>query len=121
MKLVYFVVLAFVCLLLGLEPRLQRPASAADVVSQAETALKDAARDANHPHRDSTDRAIHDIIYLVEQSWKAKEQSNDVARKDYAMQARALVVRETRKGHFDIIKTGPVLKLIEELMSGQAG
>lgn len=121
MKLVRIVVLAFVCLLLGLEPRLQRHASAVDVVTQVETALKEAARDANHPHRDSTARAIHDITYLVEQSWKAKEQSQDVARKDYATQARALLVREARMGHFDIIKTGSVLKLIEELMSDQAG
>lgn len=122
MKLVHVGVLTFLCsLLAGLEPHLERSASANDVVSQVETALRDAAKDANHRNRDSTDRAIHDITYLVEQSWKAKEKSHDVARKDYAAQARALVVREARMGHFDIIKTGAVLKLLEELLSDQAG
>lgn len=114
-----FTMLCF--LLAGLEPHLECAASANDVVTQVETALKEAAKDANHRHRDATERAIHDITYLVEQSWKAKERLQDVARKEYATQARALIVREARMGHFDIIKTGPVLKIIEELLAHQEG
>lgn len=118
-RVLRFTVLCF--LLAGLEPHLECTASANDVVTQVETALKEAAKDANHGHRDATERAIHDITYLVEQSWKAKERLQDVARKEYATQARALIVREARMGHFDIIKTGPVLKIIEELLAHQEG
>lgn len=122
MKLFHFLVLTFLCLiLLVLPPVVGLYASDADIISQVETVLKEAARDANHRHRDSTERAIHDITYLVEQSWKAKDKSQDVARKDYAKQARALVVRGARMGHFDITKTAPALKMIEELISDQAG
>ncbi|SLM46822.1 protein of unknown function [Nitrospira japonica] len=122
MTLIRNVCLVVLCVVLsGLEPHLEQSASANDVGMRVETALREAAKDVDHRHRESTDRAILDITYLIEQSWKAKEHSRDGARKDYAAQARALIVREARMGHLDIVKTGSVLKLLEELLSDQAG
>lgn len=122
MTLIRNVCLVVLCVVLsGLEPHLEQSASANDVGMRVETALREAAKDVDHRHRESTDRAILDITYLIEQSWKAKEHSRDGARKDYAAQARALIVREARMGHLDIVKTGSVLKLLEELLCDQAG
>ena len=94
-----------------------------DIISEVERVLKQAATGRQQPHidRDSTDRAIHDITYLIEQSWKAAEKSNHAARKDHAKQAEALLLRSMRIGHFDIAKVNPVLTLIQELVSDQAG
>jgi hypothetical protein len=120
MKLFRFLVLSSLCLVVPvIQPFVGLYASDTDIISQVETVLKEAARD-NQRHRDSTERAIQDITYLVEQSWKAKKQSQDLARKDYAKQARALVVREARMGHFNITKTAPALKMIEDLISDEA-
>jgi biopolymer transport protein ExbB/TolQ len=94
-----------------------------DIIGEVERVLKQAATERQQPHidRDSTDRAIHDITYLIEQSWKAAEKSNHAARKDHAKQAEALLLRSMRIGHFDIAKVNPVLTLIQELVSDQAG
>ena len=94
-----------------------------DIISEVERVLKQAASERQQPHidRDSTDRAIHDITYLIEQAWKAAEKSNHAARKDHAKQAEALLLRSMRIGHFDIAKVNPVLTLIQELVSDQAG
>lgn len=91
------------------------------IISGVERSLKEAATQQPHIDRDSTDRAILDIIYLIEQSWKAAEQSNHAARKDHAKQAHALLLRSMRMGHFDIAKTNTVLTLIQLLISEQAG
>lgn len=104
-------------LLLVLHPLLNLYASNENEMSQVETVLKQAAGGAHHRDRDSTERAIYDITFLFEQSWNAKEKSQDAARKTYAMQARALIMREARIGSFHINKTGPLLKMIEELMT----
>ena len=94
-----------------------------DIISGVERALKEAAteRQQSRIDRDSTERAIHDITYLVEQSWKAAEKSNHAARKDHAKQAETLLLRSMRIGHFDIAKVSPVLTLIRELLSDKAG
>ena len=93
-----------------------------DIISEVERVLKQAATERQQPHinRDSTDRAIHDITYLIEQSWKAAQKSNHAARKDHAKQAEALLLRSMRIGHFDLAKVNPVLTLIQELVSDQA-
>jgi hypothetical protein len=94
-----------------------------DIISGVERTLKEAATERQQPRidRDSTDRAIHDITYLIEQSWKAAEKSNHAARKDHAKQAETLLLRSMRIGHFDIAKVSPVLTLIRELLSDQTG
>lgn len=116
--------LFFICLIVTL---LQSPVAVSayreDMVSEVERVLKHAATERHQPHidRDSIDRAIQDITYLVEQSWKAAEKSNHAARKDHAKQAEALLLRSMRIGHFDIVKANPVLTLIQELRSDQVG
>src|SRR5262249_42569446 len=112
------------CLILAvLLPTVDVLANREVILSGVERALKEAATERQQPHidRDSTERAIHDITYLIEQSWKAAEQSNHAARKDHAKQAHALLLRSMRIGHFDIVKANPVLTLIQELLSEQAG
>ena len=91
------------------------------IISGVERSLKEAATQQPHIDRDSTDRAILDITYLIEQSWKAAENSNHAARRDHAKQAHALLIRSIRIGHFDLVKANPVLTLIQELLSEQAG
>jgi hypothetical protein len=116
--------LLFLCLIVAVvPPTVDVYAYPEDIISGVERALKEAATERHQSHidRDSTDRAIHDITYLIEQSWKAAEKSNHAARKDHAKQAEALLLRSMRIGHFDIPKANPVLTLIQELLSEQAG
>ena len=115
--------LSLCLILVVLPPALDVHAYREDIISGVERTLKGAAteRQQSHIDRDSTDRAIHDITYLIEQSWKAAEKSNHAARKDYAKQAEALLLRSMRIGHFDMVKANPVLTLIQELLSDQAG
>ena len=112
------------CLILAvLPPTVEVHADRENIISGVERTLKEAAteRQQQHIDRDATDRAILDITYLIEQSWKAAEKSNHAARKDHAKQAHALLLRSMRIGHFDIVKANPVLTLIQELLSEQAG
>ena len=111
------------CLILSvLPPPVGVHANREDIISGVERALKEAATERQHSHdRDATDRAIHDITYLIEQSWKAAEKSNHAERKDHAKQAPALLLRSMRMGHFDIAKANPVLTLIQELLSEPGG
>lgn len=112
------------CLILAvLLPTVDVHANREAIISGVERTLKEAATEKQQPHidRDATDRAIHDITYLIEQSWKAAERSNHAARKDHAKQAHALLIRSIRIGHFDLVKANPVLTLIQELLSEQAG
>jgi hypothetical protein len=79
-----------------------------DAIIQAENQLELAALDA--PQRDRQDilqRDIHDIIFLLSQSWKAPKKSNDVAQKDYAQQALTLLQRSAAQGYFDLAKAKP--------------
>jgi len=112
----------FLCLIFAvLPPTVDVHANREVILSGVERSLKEAATQQPHIDRDSTDRAILDITYLIEQSWKAAEQSNHAARKDHAKQAHALLLRSMRMGHFDIAKTNTVLTLIQLLISEQAG
>ena len=124
MRVIKSWVLTTLCLILVvLPPAVDVHAYREDFISGVERTLKEAAteRQQSHIDRDSTDRAIHDITYLIEQSWKAAEKSNHAARKDHAKQAEALILRSMRIGHFDMVKANPVLTLIQELLSDQAG
>ena len=111
------------CLIVALLSPVVVHADREDIISGVERTLKEAATEKQQPHinRDSTDRAIHDITYFIEQSWKAGEKSNHTARKDHAKQAKALLLRSMRIGHFDIVKTNSVLTLIQELLSDHPG
>lgn len=110
------------CLIFAvLPPTVDVHANREVIISGVERSLKEAATQQPHIDRDSTDRAILDITYLIEQSWKAAEQSNHAARKDHAKQAHALFLRSMRMGHFDIAKTNTVLTLIQLLISEQGG
>jgi len=110
------------CLILAvLPPTVEVHADRENIISGVERTLKEAATQQPHIDRDATDRAILDITYLIEQSWKAAEKSNHAARKDHAKQAHALLLISMRIGHFDIVKANPVLTLIQELLSEQAG
>ena len=111
------------CLIVALLSPVVVHADREDIITGVERTLKEAATEKQQPHidRDSTDRAIQDITYFIEQSWKAAEKSNHTARKDHAKQAKALLLRSMRIGHFDIVKTNSVLTLIQELLSDHPG
>lgn len=91
-----------------------------DAIIQAENNLELAALEAPQRHKqDIIEREIHDIIFLLGQSWKAAEKSNDVARKDYAQQALTLLEKSAARGYFDLAKAEPVLTLIHQLLSSK--
>src|SRR5262245_48011054 len=93
-----------------------------DTVSQAEHILKQAGKESPqwHKRQDAIERDIHDITFLLEQSWKAAEQSKHAERKDYAQQALTVLQRGVTLGHFDLAKTEPVVMLIRQLLSDQS-
>jgi hypothetical protein len=92
-------------------------------IGQAEEVLKRAAKESpqRHTQADSVERDVHDITFLLEQSWKATEKSDDAVRKDYAHQALALLQRSVTRGNFERTKVEPVLTLIRQLLSDQIG
>ena len=94
-----------------------------DAIRQAEEVLKRAAKESpqRNSQADSVERDVHDITFLLEQSWKAAEKSDDAARKDYAHQALALLQRSVTRGNFELAKVEPVLTLIRQLLSDQIG
>ena len=105
-------------LILSLQTASESYALSYDAIIQAENQLELAALDAPQRDRqDSIQRDIHDIIFLLSQSWKAAEKSNDVARKDYAQQALTLLQRSAAQGYFDLAKAKAVLTLIDQLLS----
>ena len=85
--------------------------------------LKRAAKESpqRNSQADSVERDVHDITFLLDQSWKAAEKSDDAARKDYAHQALALLQRSVTRGNFERTKVEPVLTLIRQLLSDQIG
>lgn len=89
-----------------------------DVIGQAERALKQAA--ANSPqwtsNRDSIERGVYDITFLLEQAWRASENANDIAMKEYAHQALALLQRTVARGYFSAEQIEPVMTLIRQLL-----
>jgi hypothetical protein len=87
-----------------------------DAIIQVENQLELAALDAPQRNRQDIQRDIHDIIFLLSQSWKAAKKSNDVAQKDYAQQALTLLQRSAAQGYFDLVKAKPVLTLIHQLL-----
>jgi hypothetical protein len=89
-----------------------------DAISQAEEHLEQAALDSPQRNRqDTIQRDVHDIVFLLDQSWKAAEKSDHAARKDYAQQALTLLERSAARGYFDLTKAEPVLMLIRQLLS----
>ena len=92
-------------------------------IGQAEEVLKRAAKESpqRNTQADSVERDVHDITFLLEQSWKAAEKSDDAARKDYAHQALALLDRSVTRGSFERTQVEPVLTLIRQLLSDQIG
>jgi hypothetical protein len=89
-----------------------------EAIAQAEEHLERAALDSPQRHKqDTIQRDVHDIMFLVNESWKAAEKSDDVARKDYAQQALTLLKRSASRGYFDLAKAEPVLTLIQQLLS----
>jgi hypothetical protein len=89
-----------------------------DAVTQAEEHLEQAALDSPQRNRqDTIQRDVHDIVFLLDRSWKAAEKSDHIARKEYAQQALTLLERSAARGYFDLAKAKPVLALIRQLMS----
>lgn len=89
-----------------------------DAISQVEKVLKQAAATSPQWHRkqESIQRDIHDLTFLLERAWRAAEQANDTAMKDYAHQALALLQRAVRGGHFNPAQIEPVLALIRRFV-----
>ncbi len=86
-------------------------------IVQAEEHLERAALDSPQRNKqDTIQRDVHDIMFLLDQSWKASEKSDDVARKEYAQQALKLLERSAARGYFDLAKAEPVLTLIQQLL-----
>ena len=93
-----------------------------DAISQAEVHLEGAALDSPQRNKqDTIQRDVHDIVFLLDRSWKAAEKSDHVARKDYAQQALTLLERSAARGYFDLTKAEPVLVLIRQLLSERPG
>jgi hypothetical protein len=92
-------------------------------IGQAEEVLKRAAKESpqRNTQADFVERDIHDITFLLDQSWKAAEKSDDAARKDYAHQALALLQRSVTRGSFERTQVEPVFTLIRQLLSDQIG
>jgi hypothetical protein len=98
-------------------------ASDSDVIGQVEHVLTQVAKEGPHWHarKHSIQREVHDVTFLLERSWRAAEQSKHTERRDYAQQALIVLQRGAKLGHFDLTKTEPVLTLIRQLLSNQAG
>src|SRR5687767_2363394 len=93
-------------------------ALSSDAIVQAEDHLERAALDApQRNNQDTIQRDVHDIMFLLSQSWNAAQKSDDVARKEYAHKALALLERSAARGHFDLAKAEPVRTLIQSLLS----
>jgi hypothetical protein len=89
-----------------------------EAVTQAEEHLEQAALDSPQRNKqDTIQRDVHDIVFLLDRSWKAAEKSDHIARKEYAQQALTLLERSAARGYFDLAKAKPVLALIRQLMS----
>jgi hypothetical protein len=88
------------------------------VIGRAEQALKKAASGSQNWHRkqEAIERDVYDIIYFLDQTWKARERNNDAAMKDNAYQALTLLQRAIRRGHFDPAQVEPVLDVIRQLL-----
>lgn len=89
-----------------------------DVIGQAEKVLKHAAEASPQWQikRDSIQRDIYDITFLLEQAWRAAENVNDTAMKDSAHQALSLLQRAVAQGHFDPGTVEPIFRLIRQLL-----
>jgi hypothetical protein len=84
-----------------------------DSIHEAEEHLERAALDSPQRNKqDTIQRDVHDIAFLIEQSSKAAEKSDDAARRNYAQQALTLLEQSARRGYFDLAKAEPVLALI---------
>lgn len=93
-------------------------ALSSDAITQAEEHLERAALDVPQRNKqDTIQRDVQDIVFLLNQSWKAAEKSDDAGRKEYAKQALALLERSAERGYFDLGKAKPVLILIHQLLS----
>ncbi|BCA55991.1 hypothetical protein W02_31310 [Nitrospira sp. KM1] len=88
-----------------------------DSIVQVEASLE---RAAINKHKVSTQRDVHDITFLLEQSWKSAVKADLAARKLYAKEALTLLQRSAAHGDFDLGKADPVLILIRRLLSDQA-
>ena len=93
-----------------------------EAIVKAEEHLEQAALESPQRHKyDTIQRDVHDIVFLLEQSWKAVEKSDDAARKDYARRALTLLERSAARGYFDLTKAEPVLVLIRHLLAERFG
>jgi hypothetical protein len=89
-----------------------------DVIGQAERVLKYAAENSPHwaSNQDSIERGVYDITFFLEQAWRASENANDVAMKEYAHQALTLLQRAVMRGYFSAEQVEPVMTLIRRLL-----
>ncbi len=89
-----------------------------EAIGQVEKVLEQAAANSQKwdTRRDSIQRDVYDITFMLEQAWRAAEKFNDTAMKDYAQQALTLLQRAVTQGHFDPDKIEPVFTLIRQLL-----
>ncbi len=89
-----------------------------ETVLQVERILKRAAVTSSrwHHKRESIERDVYDITYLLDEAVKSAAAGNRPATHDFAQQALTLLQRAVRVGHFDAGEIAPVLAVIQRLL-----
>ncbi|BCA54528.1 hypothetical protein W02_16680 [Nitrospira sp. KM1] len=83
-----------------------------------ENVLKQAAIE---PQSDQTQRDVHDITFLLEQSLKSADKADHTRRKEYAKEALRLLRHSAAQGSLNLDKATPVLTLLNRLLRDRSG